>query len=255
MKYNKQTYKSILQFALERGFKFVDFLTANADDDKSRQLILRHDIDYSIALAYQMAEIDAACKIKSTFALLSSSPLYNPFTPDNIKFINEIQQLGHNIVLHHHVTPGSTTDEIKQDIVREIHLMRTVYPNIMPVFVWHDLPPKNLLSDIKITGMVNAYNTRYIKRMFYISDSILRHKPETFFKVLDEHKLLHMLLHPIIWMSEQNNMISMVSYVLTEIIRDCDKEFLVNRVWKEKYPNGIPREILDILHRQLSSTG
>jgi len=255
MNYDKQSYRLILQQAVNQGFEFVDFLTVNLEEDKRRQIILRHDIDYLPSIAYEMAEIDATYNIKATFALLLSSPLYNPFTSTNIKIINEIKQLGHNIVLHHRVVPGSSVEETRQDIVREMQNMRAFFPFFQNVFVWHNLPPKNLLSDIEIPGMVNAYNTRYIKRMFYISDSVLRHKPETFFKVLDEHKLLHMLLHPIIWMSEKDNMISMVSYVLTEIIRDCDKEFLVNRVWKEKYPNGIPREILDRLHEQLSSTG
>lgn len=255
MKYNKQTYKSILQSALERGFKFLDFSSVKISEGKNKQLLLRHDIDYSIALAYQMAEIDAALKIKSTFALLLNSPLYNPLNPDNVKFIDDMHKLGHNVALHHHVLPGQNAEDIRNDILKEMQIARIAFPYIQNVFIWHDLPAKNLMSDIEITGMVNAYDTKYIKSMFYISDSVLRHTPETFIKTLDEHQLIHMLLHPIIWMSEQDDMIAMVSHILTGIIRDCDKEFLVNRAWKANFPDGIPQELLDKLHERLTGTG
>jgi len=253
MNYDKQSYRLILQQAVNQGFEFVDFFTVNLEEDKRKQIILRHDIDYLPALAYEMAEIDALFKIKATFALLLSSPLYNPFTPTNIKIINEIKQLGHNIVLHHRVVPGSSVEETRQDIVREMQFMKVFFPYIKPVFVWHNPPPGNLLSEIEVPGMINAYGNSFIRNMFYISDSVLRNTPENFLKALEKQRLIHMLLHPYIWISEKDNIVSMVSYVLTRIIRECDKEFLVNRAWKEKYPNGIPQEVLDKLQALLSS--
>jgi hypothetical protein len=252
MKYDKSTYKLILQAALERGFEFVDFSSVSPSA-KRRQIILRHDIDYSIALAYQIAELDASHKIRSTFALLLTSPLYNPFTPTNIKFINDIHKLRHNIVLHHQVLPGQSALDIRNDIIREMHVMRTYYPYCQNVFVWHALPAKNLLSDMKIPGMINAYDDRYVKTMSYISDSVLRHAPEIFINTLKQHNLIHMLLHPIIWISEQNDMIAIIAGVLSQIIHACDDEFLVNRAWKQKFPRGIPPEFLDRLQGSLLS--
>ena len=253
MNYDKQSYKLILRAAIEKGFEFVDFFTVTPDDDKRRQIILRHDIDYSLTSACEMAEIDAKYKIRATFSLLLSSPLYNPFTPTNIKIINEIKQLGHNIVLHHRVVPGSSVEETRQDIVREMQFMKAFFPYIKPVFVWHNPPPDNLLNEIEVPGMINAYSDSFVRNMFYISDSVFRNTPENFLKALKKQRLIHMLLHPYIWISEKDNIVSMVSYVLTRIIRECDKEFLVNRAWKEKYPNGIPQEVLDKLQALLSS--
>ena len=253
MNYNKASYRLILQSAANQGFEFVDFFTVTPDDDKRRQIILRHDIDYSLTSACEMAEIDAKYKIRATFSLLLSSPLYNPFTPTNIKIINEIKQLGHNVVLHHHVLPEQGAEEIQGDIIKEMQIMMAFFPYIQPVFVWHNPPPGNLLSEIEVPGMINAYSDSFVRNMFYISDSVLRNTPENFLKALKKQRLIHMLLHPIIWMSEQDNMISLMSYVLTEIIRDCDREFLGSKVWKKKFPNGIPQEVLDKLQALLSS--
>jgi hypothetical protein len=121
------------------------------------------------------------------------------------------------------------------------------------VFVWHNPPPDNLLNEIEVPGMINAYSDSFVRNMFYISDSVFRNTPENFLKALKKQRLIHMLLHPIIWMSEQDNMISLMSYVLTEIIRDCDREFLGSKVWQKKFPYGIPQEVLDKLQALLSS--
>ncbi len=249
MNYNKQSYRLILQQAINQGFEFVDFFTVNLDEDKRKQIILRHDIDYSISLAYEMAEIDAEYKIKSTFALLLASPLYNPFTSTNIKIINEINQLGHNIALHHYVVQGQSEWEIAVNIIKEMQVMRVYFPYIQPVFVWHNLPPNNLQGDIEVSDIVNADSANFVERMYYISDSVLRNKPEKFIDALDRHKYLYMLLHPIIWMSEKDSMVSMMSHVLTKIIRECDKEFAFNGAWKASFPEGIPQNALSRLLR------
>jgi len=252
MNYNKQNYKLILQTAINQGFEFVDFNTVNLEENNGKQIILRHDVDYSLELAHEMAEIDAIYKIKSIFAVLISSPLYNPFTSNNIKIIDGIYSLGHNIVLHHQVALGQSVEQIQEDISKEIQIMKVYIPFVQNVFVWHNLPSDNLLSGLEVPDLVNAYSDRFVGKMPYISDSVLRNKPEDIIQALQNNRKLHLLLHPLIWMSEQNDMVSMMSYVLTEIIRNCDKEFLFNRAWKASFPNGIPQAVLDKLHQILN---
>lgn len=251
MNYNKTNYGLILQAAIDHGFEFVDFPTVNLGSQK-KQLILRHDIDTSLAMALEAAKIDAGYKIKATFALQLSSPLYNPFTVANIKIINEIHQLGHNIVLHHRIALGHTATEVRQEVAREMQVMKIFFPYIQPVFIWHNLSSDNLLSNIEIPSMINAYNTNFTERMYYISDSVLKHKPEDFLAALKKHASIQMLLHPTIWMSEKNNIVSMLSYVLNNIIRECSNEFALSPAWKEKFPNGIPEEALNQLEAMLN---
>lgn len=246
MNYNKTNYELILQTAISCGFEFVDFSTVEFGSPR-KQIILRHDIDTSIAMAYEAAKIDAKYTIKATFALQVSSPLYNPFTIANIKTVNEIHLLGHNIALHHRVIPRQTNEETRQGIIREMQTMRIFFPYIQPMFVWHNQSLNNLFNTLEITGIVNAYNASPARRMHYISDSVLRNKPEDFLTVLNKHKFIQMLLHPTVWMSGKNNIVAMFTYALSDIMRECGYEFMLNPVWAEKFPNGIPKEFLDKL--------
>lgn len=254
MNYDKQSYRLILQSAMDKGFEFVDFSTVRLEEEKRKQIILRHDIDYSPALAYEMAEIDAAYKIKATFALLISTPLYNPFTEASIKLIDGIHKLGHNIVLHYRVAAGQDIEETRRSISRDLKAVRPFFHFIQPVFIWHNLPPNNLLSDIEVPGMINAYGAGFVKKMYYISDSVLRHKPEEFLNALSKYRNIHLLLHPIIWMTEKNSMTSMMSQVLAKIIRECDDEFSFNGAWKNKFPDGIPQGVLDKFLKSLNGS-
>lgn len=252
MKFGEQSYRSILEAAIARQYEFVDFLTADFGSIKS-QIILRHDTDFSWAMAHEMAKIDASYKIKSTFTVLLSCRLYNPLTPDNTELIHEIHQLGHNIVLHHAALLSQSAYEIRQSMAREIEVMRAFFPYIQPVFVWHNpsinKPPRNM----QVSGMTNAYSDDYTERMKYISDSYLN-RPEVFLSALGEHKLLHFVLHPFVWISEKDDIVSMFSHTLNRIIRECDKEFRLHPSWMAKFPNGITEEPLDKLEEFLNKS-
>lgn len=250
MNYNKANYELILQTAISRGFKFVDFSAMDFSATHRKQLILRHDIDTSLAMAREVAEIDAKYKVRATFALQLSSPLYNPFTAANTEVVKEIHRLGHNIVLHHRITSGHTEEETRQDIAREMEAMKAFFPYIQPVFIWHNVPIDNPLVNIEIPDMVNAYS--FTKKMSYISDSILKHKPEDFLAALSKYTFIQMLFHPTVWMSGKNNIVSMLSRVLSDIIHECDHEFALSPAWAERFPNGIPEEALSNLGRILS---
>ena len=221
-------------------------------DGNKKRIILRHDIDYSLGMALEMAKIDASYNIKSTFAVLLSSPLYNPLTPTNVNIINEIHSYGHYIALHHRVLSGQNENDIKKNINQDIQIITKYFPYISPIFVWHNPPKDNLLSGIEIPNMINAYGAMFTQKMLYISDSVTRHTPEEFFDVIGREQDIHLLLHPIIWMSERDNMLAMISYALIRIIRDCESEFIYNRAWKERYPNGIPQVVLDKLEETLT---
>jgi hypothetical protein len=249
MNYNKESYELILQAALSRGFEFVDFFTVDFSKQR-RQIILRHDIDTSLPMAYEAAKIDTKYKIKSTFALQLSSHLYNPFTAANVNIVDGIHKLGHNIALHPRALAGQTTEEVRQSITKELQAIKCFFPYIQPVFIWHNPSLNMTLKNIEIPKMVNACSSA--KEMHYISDSVLKHNPEDFLAVLDSHKFLHMLLHPTVWMSEKGNITSMLTFVLRNIICECNHEFMLQPVWEERFPNGLPERLLDKIEGMLN---
>lgn len=245
MNYDKRSYIAILESGIHAGYEFVSFLDVDIAS-KARIAILRHDIDFSPALALEMAEIDASYGINATFAVLPSSPLYNPFSPSNLEVIQQIHALGHHIALHHRAGPPRKDEQTAQDIQNEMRTLNAFFPYTQPVFVWHNIPPGGLarLSQMDVPGLVNAYGPKFIQEMYYMSDSVTRRTPEEILHAIGEHRLLHVLLHPLIWMSERENMVTMISYALTRMVRDCDAQ-LQNPAWRKRFPNGIPQLVLD----------
>ena len=62
--------------------------------------LIRHDVDWDIELAYKLAQLENNLEIKSTYFILVTSNLYNVFSPSNMKLINKIKNLNHEIGLH-----------------------------------------------------------------------------------------------------------------------------------------------------------
>ena len=52
---------------------------------------LRHDVDISIKKAVEMAEVEQAAGLHSTYYILLTSPFYNAFSTDNIQRIKTIE--------------------------------------------------------------------------------------------------------------------------------------------------------------------
>ncbi len=58
-------YKNFINKFLENGYRVVTF--DDFDSNKSQQLILRHDIDFDLSIAYENCKIEHELNISSTF--------------------------------------------------------------------------------------------------------------------------------------------------------------------------------------------
>src|SRR5205807_7382332 len=99
---SRQLYIDFLNKATERGFSFVrfqDFLP-DAAMLPPRYIALRHDIDFAPSYSLEMAKLENAAGIRSTFFVLVDGQFYNPLQPDIISQIRQIHSLGHEIGLH-----------------------------------------------------------------------------------------------------------------------------------------------------------
>lgn len=89
----------------EKGYSFADYLNYS---NFNKAVILRHDVDFSLEKALEMAEIEKKEEVQSTYFILLSTNFYNIFSKESCDIIKKIQSLGHNIGLHF--------DEKKYDI-------------------------------------------------------------------------------------------------------------------------------------------
>ena len=98
--FTHEHYESTLMEYLDAGYFVGGFREIIQNPDKEKFMILRHDIDTSLDIAFKIAEIDHRCGIKSSFFIRVHATGYNPFSLPNYKILQQILQMGHEIGLH-----------------------------------------------------------------------------------------------------------------------------------------------------------
>ena len=95
--YGISKYNQIINLLLSNGLK----ITKNwHKKNYHNNVLLRHDIDFSLEHALKIAEFEFKKKINSTYFFMSSSNMYNLFSKKNIEIVKKIKKFGHKISLH-----------------------------------------------------------------------------------------------------------------------------------------------------------
>jgi acetyltransferase-like isoleucine patch superfamily enzyme len=249
--YSKDHYRALLQSALDQSYQFISFFEEPSANGKS--IYLRHDVDASLKMALEMAEINHSLGIRATFFVLLRSQIYNLFSYRAREFVNRIHDLGQDIGFHCELPPNFQIDstEIVKLVKTEYETVRTQYPFVQPIFSWHNTTPQIIEWSRKhdVPGMVNTYHPRFIDDILYRSDSLGRHTPEQFEGFLrDNPPLMQLLFHPEIWIGGGENMREVSANVWVAIIRACDYDpDGTNPALWHLVPNRIPDAILDQL--------
>ena len=82
-------YKEVLKHAKKR-YSFLTFSEFSKSKKQNNVILLRHDIDYSIDKAFEMAKIESKLGIKSTYFVLLRSSFYNPYSIVNTSQLKKI---------------------------------------------------------------------------------------------------------------------------------------------------------------------
>ena len=88
---------------LEKFFKHIKenyTVTSLTKWNGSNAIILRHDVDFDIKPAYNLALKEKEFDINSTFFIMTSSLTYNPLSFDNRRMLKKMSKMGFEIGLH-----------------------------------------------------------------------------------------------------------------------------------------------------------
>jgi len=253
--YSIETYQSLIKLALKRGYKFKSFLDAGKTFDHS--IYLRHDVDYSLRIATELAKINTSLGVQGTFFLLLRSQFYNLLNYTSLNCAQEIQRLGQHVAIHYYLpsTFPVNDDQIADQIQADFEIVKRHLPGIQPVFSWHNPTPEifNRSPDFNVPGLTSAYGAKFTKDIPYYSDSNMRHSVAQLEEVIGEkhHSALQLLLHPLIWVLGGKNMAEVLIEVWPYIVRESELEMRSNREWLRHVSDGIPSWILDNLVRNL----
>jgi hypothetical protein len=258
--YSRESYCHLLEVALKKGYQVLGFL--DGEDVSGGRIYLRHDVHSSLGPALELAAINRSLGLRGTFFLLLRSQSYNLFSPWVLDSAQRLFAHGQRLAFHY-VAPSVLPvgdEELVAMILQDFEIVRRQLPEAEPVFSWHNPTPEliNRGLSLQVPGLVNAYSTRFVKRMRYFSDSNMRHSVDEFETILSEegHRALHLLFHPDHWIPGGASVVEILGATWQYIIRDAEREMRQNRVYQAVLADGMPDSVLQGFSQQwCRSTG
>lgn len=224
MEFTYRGYSSLINTLKECGYKFCDY---HNYESHLKCVILRHDVDNSVGKAIEMAELESALGVKSTYFVLLTSDFYNPSSKKIFDGLHHIQRLGHEIGLHFDEMVYEEYIDVVGAITKEARLLSDILDIPITTVSMHRPSQKTLEANYEIPGMINSYGKTFFNDFKYLSDSRRRWREP----VLDiiksrQYDRLHILTHAI-WYNE-----------IEEDIHDTIKKFVTSanqeRYFQEK---------------------
>jgi hypothetical protein len=210
---SRDLYLDFLTKAKQRDYSFVrfqDFL--GGGPLPSRYITLRHDIDFAPQYSLEMAELEHAAGIVSTFFVLVDGQFYDALQTDVVRQIRQIHALGHEIGLHFAVSSAVDSD-IGREVAFRLEVLSAIADSTVRSYSQHDpvnagfvnvtLPPGHR-DCVDVSQVIRDHN------LLYVSDSAMMWRRHTFHSALDEGRNLCLLAHPHSWMHPQNDYVAMI---------------------------------------------
>lgn len=170
-------YRELLQAARAGGYRFAHF----DHEPEPGDLFLRHDVDFSLEAALELAAVESELGASTTYLLMTRSSFYNLASSEGERALAELRALGH-AVGHHAAHPHVDLDE-----------------RFDPVVAWHN--PEAAWMSEPIAGAVNVMTPPWFEPARYRSDSNHHWRRGCPHEELAAGALdwLQVLVHPEIW--------------------------------------------------------
>lgn len=206
MNFTYNDYLELINSLKEHDYKICSYSSWCKCGNKV--VILRHDIDYAIDKALQLARLEKNLGgVSSTFFVLLTSDFYNVFSKVSCDGLRDIINCGHDIGLHFDEVryPELQGDliAIRDKIIEECNILSEIIRRPVTVVSMHR-PSKTLLeADLKIPGLINSYGKTFFNDFKYLSDSRRRwREPVEEIIASEQYQRLHILTHAF-WYNKQ----------------------------------------------------
>lgn len=231
-KFSYSYYQDVIKLFREKNYRFIFFDDKNYNKNHNK-IILRHDVNFDLNKALNLAKIEKSINIKSTYFFLLSNKNYNIFNHSNLKIIKKIESLGHKIGLHFDFDnyPNSTNDETLTFLKNEIKCINFLLNTKIKYLSIHRPSMfflKNFKNKKKIFGLVNTYYKGFTTGKFkYLSDSNGSWRegdPISFFNNNKIKLSYQILTHPFWWNKYPKNQFE----ILKDFLVDKENEIVNN---------------------------
>ena len=197
---------------IKKTHRFSSYQDSSNDD-----VILRHDVDYSLESAVRMAEIEKKLEVRSTYFILFHSEFFNTFSPSSIKKIKQLLKTDHYLGLHYDASALLEINHDPSDIIKEeIEIMEKHFQTEIKVISAHDPSIQQKISLKLPSDILDAYAERFTLNRKYLSESVQYWREGCFCKNIYENKKLQILIHPVWWTKDGISMKNIMNNLLIE---------------------------------------
>jgi len=204
--FSYKNYKNIIN-VVNSKLPIVDFKDVTFDTEKF--CVLRHDIEFSVDRALELANVESSLGVNSTYTVQLRNNTYNALSEKNIKAVKEIKNLGHHIGLHQN-PPSMSDDELTDYILKDIETLEHYYGFEVDRYAFHRCGsnPTLLKKYVEVPDKINCYAKEFFHyfsgerpedlRIHYLADSNHMWK---YGHPLDFNNInkLQLLTHPFSW--------------------------------------------------------
>lgn len=198
-------YKNIIRLAIDNGFQFITY--TDAYEKYRKDVLWRHDVEFSPDIALKMAKIEHELGVKATYFFQLHSEFYNVLERYFTDILREIQSLGHFIGLHFDPHYYNITN--KKQLDRFIKLDKEYFEKVFEIklhsFSFHNTNPFILsCEDFTYGGLINVYANFFKDNFQYCADSTGYWRYEILDQLIKDKNVTHLqvLTHDAMWTNE-----------------------------------------------------
>lgn len=219
MKFTFEAYNALINELHKNDYTIANY---HNYQETEKCAILRHDVDYSMEKALEMAEYENKIGVKSTYFVLLTSDFYNLLSKKNQDIIYKIMKCGHGIGLHFDEMRYDEHEKVKTGvkllIEREAQLLSEILGFHIKSVSMHRPSKETLDADYHFdNGLVNSYGKEFFHEFKYVSDSRMRWR-ENVDEIINsnQHKRIHILTHAFWYNHEEQTMKKIIEKFINE---------------------------------------
>jgi hypothetical protein len=171
-KFSYDEYKEIISL-IQKHLPIVSFNDV-IDNNLEKYCVIRHDVEYSIDRALQLAQLENELNIKSTYCIQLRNNIYNAISDKNIELVKQIKALGHEIALHQDPPAGFGDYRLKEYLLQDIKVLSMYYNLPIKIFSYHRPKQEYLQKYFVVEDKINTNGNKFFH--YFKGDGIV--KPE-----------------------------------------------------------------------------
>jgi len=209
--FNLEHYKYCIELAKSKNYRFLtmqDYVKQrNEIGDSDKVIILRHDIDFDLSLAPNVAKMESELGVPATYFIRIHGK-YNLSDMKNYKIIKEMLKMKHELGLHYDAGFSSLFNEDEESFFkRDLAIFENILgQKISGVSIHEPTRTGFILNDdtVKKFGLLyQGTSDIFMKEMKYISDSSCRWREGCMCNFIkNEVPKLCILTHPFWWFKQ-----------------------------------------------------